>query len=514
MHTKRRATTASLALIALAATGAALGSGPAVAARPAGMPGLAWTACGQQLQCSDVTVPLDWDEPHGRSLTLPVIRHLASSPANRIGSLFVQPGGPGDSAVETVQTRGAALDAMTHGRFDIVGWDIRGAGGSARISCFVSQEDRAAFWTGTSLPTTAAERRDYLTTTAELSRRCGARNGDLLRHIATADTARDLDHLRKLVGDARLTYLGESYGTFIGQTYANLFPGRVRAMALDGLTDPVASAAGTAATLTSGLDGTDEVLRQFAATCDAAGPEACALAGHGPVLSRIKGVFERLRQGPLPAPNASTPGELTYGEAMGALKYAILSHPVLWPLGAAAMEAAAQGDGSYVEEEALFDEGELHRLVEPGQAILCADSPARQLPSEWAGAVRGMERVSVVGAIPMGWGMGAACTTWPAHAQDRYTGPWNATTRTPILLVNNRYDPNSPLTAARHVERLLGNAVLLVHDGYGHLTISDPSTCVTQVMGAYLVELTTPPRGTHCASDRVPFDPAFGTPVG
>ncbi len=191
----------------------------------------------------------------------------------------------------------------------------------------------------------------------------------------------------------------------------------------------------------------------------------------------------------------------------------ILGHPVLWPLGAAAMEAAAQGDGSYVEEEALFDEGELHRLVEPGQAILCADSPARQLPSQWAGAVRGMERVSVVGAIPMGWGMGAACTTWPAHAQDRYTGPWNVTTRTPILLVNNRYDPNSPLTAARHVERLLGNAVLLVHDGYGHLTISDPSTCVTQVMGAYLVKLTTPPRGTHCASDRVPFDPAFGTSV-
>ena len=175
MHTKRRVTTASLALIALAATGASLGSGPAVAARPAGMPGLAWTACGPQLQCSDVTVPLDWGEPHGRSLTLPVIRHLAGSPATRIGSLFVQPGGPGDSAVETVQTRGAALDAMTGGRFDIVGWDIRGAGGSARVSCFESQEDRAAFWTGTVLPTTAAERRAYLTTTAEFSRRCGAR---------------------------------------------------------------------------------------------------------------------------------------------------------------------------------------------------------------------------------------------------------------------------------------------------------------------------------------------------
>ena len=370
-----------------------------------------------------------------------------SSPIAR--SLFVQPGGPGDSAVETVQTRGAALDAMTGGRFDIVGWDIRGAGGTARVDCFGSETARGAFWTGVALPTTAAERRAYLATTTDLGRRCAARNGELLQHIATADTARDMDHLRRLVGDARLTYLGESYGTFIGQTYANLFPGRVRAMALDGLTDPVASARGTATTLSSGLDGTDEVLRQFAATCAAAGPERCALAGHGPVLPRILGLFDRLRRGPLPAPNASTPGELTYGEAMGALKYAILGHPALWPLGAAALEVAAQGDGSYVEEEALFDESELfHRFVEPGQAIICADSPARQRPSQWAGEVRSMERISVVGAIPLGWGMGAACTTWPAHAQDRYTGPWTARTRTPILLVNSRFDPNSPLSAA------------------------------------------------------------------
>jgi hypothetical protein len=289
----------------------------------------------------------------------------------------------------------------------------------------------------------------------------------------------------------------------------------VRAMTLDGLTDPVASAAGIAATLSSGLIGTDETLRQFAAVCETAGPDRCALAGHGPVLARIEGVFDRLRQGPLPAPDASTPGELTFGEAMGALKYAILGHPELWPIGAAALEAAAEGDGSHIEEEALFDQSELfHRLVEPGQAILCADSPARQRPQQWPAVVRRMTRISDVGAIPLGWGMGAACTTWPERAQDRYTGPWTATTRTPVLLVNNRYDPNSPLAAARHVERLLGNAVLLVHDGYGHLTLSDPSTCVTRAMGRYLTDLTVPARGTRCPSDRVPFDPAFGTPAG
>jgi pimeloyl-ACP methyl ester carboxylesterase len=466
MKTLRHVGTTGLAILSLATTG--LGSAAASATPSVSAPSmsassvsssLSWAACGPRLQCADVTVPLDWDEPRGPTITLPVMRHLASSTAHRIGSLFVQPGGPGDSAVETVKTRGDALDAMTGGRFDVVGWDIRGAGGTARVDCFGDQTARAAFWVGKALPTTAAQERAYLATTADFADRCGARNRELLRHISTADTARDLDHLRRLVGDRKLSYFGESYGTFIGQTYLNMFPDRVRAMALDGLTDPVASAAGT--------------------------------------------------------PNASTPGEVTFGEAMGTLKYAILPHPSLWPIGAAALEEAAKGDGSYIEEEALFDQSELfHRLIEPGQAILCADSPARQSPQQWPAVVRGLARISDVGAIPMGWGMGAACTTWPERAEDRYTGPWSATTRTPVLLVNNRYDPNSPLDGARRVERLLGNAVLLVHDGYGHLSASDPSTCVTRAMGRYLTDLAVPSRGTRCPSDRVPFDPAFGTPVG
>ena len=216
----------------------------------------------------------------------------------------------------------------------------------------------------------------------------------------------------------------------------------------------------------------------------------------------------------MPAPNATPPGTLSYAEAMAPLKYAILGHPVLWPQAAAALEAAAQGDGSYIKDAATFDTSELfHRLTEPGQAILCADSPARQSPSRWPAVVRGLERISQVGGAPMGWGMGAACTTWPAHAEDRYTGPWTARTRTPILLLNNRYDPSSPLVGARRVERLLGNATLLVNDGYGHLAPSDPSACVTAAVGRYLVGLVTPPRGTVCRPDRMPFDPAFGQPT-
>jgi pimeloyl-ACP methyl ester carboxylesterase len=485
---------------------AALTGLPATAAAADPARGLAWAACGPRLECAEMTVPLDWSRPHGQTITLPVVRHLASHPERRIGSLFVNPGGPGDSGVEMAMTRGDALDAATGGRFDIVGWDIRGAGGTGRVTCFADQAQREAFWAGKPIPTTAAEQRAYLATTAEFARRCGKANGKLLAHVSTADTARDLDHLRRLVGDDQLSYLGESYGTFIGQVYANMYPRRVRAMALDGVADPVAATGGTETALGAALVSTDEAYEQFLAACEAAGPDRCALAGHGPVAPRVNALLERLRHTPLPAPNATPPGTLSYNEALAPLKFAVLGHPILWPLVAGALELAIAGDGSAVKDAAYFHTSEqFHRMVEPGQAITCADSPARVDAAHWPLVVTGFTHISRIGGAAMGWGMGAACASWPTRDTHRYTGPWNARTRNPILLVNTRYDPNSPLAGARRVEKLLGNAVLLVHEGYGHLNGSDPSTCVTEVMGRYLVDLVTPPRGSTCASDRPPF---------
>ncbi|MGH9249284.1 MAG: alpha/beta fold hydrolase [Acidimicrobiales bacterium] len=266
-------------------------------------------------------VPLDWHHPNGPKIELAVIRHLASGPEPRIGSLFFNPGGPGDSGVAAMFERGDALDTLTEGRFDIVSWDIRGTGGSAPVRCFDDPAERASFWQGLPVPTTRPEQRRYFAKTITLAQLCGVQNGDLLAHISTADTARDLDHLRRLVGDQRLTYLGESYGTHIGQTYANMFPNRVRAMALDGLVDSVAAAAGLEPVLASSLVDTDRVFRQFLKLCEAAGPEQCALAGHGPVAERVEQLLERVREAPIPAPDASPPGVLTYGEMLTALKF-------------------------------------------------------------------------------------------------------------------------------------------------------------------------------------------------
>jgi pimeloyl-ACP methyl ester carboxylesterase len=481
----------------------------------AGQPQVSWAACGPRLECADVPVPLDWRRPNGPRISLSVIRHLASRPERRIGSLFVNPGGPGDSGVGYVAERGEALDAMTGGRFDVVGWDLRGgAGASAPVSCFANASERASFWEGLPVPTTRAEERRYLAKTVELAQRCGALNGELLAHISTADTARDLDHLRRLVGDRKLTYLGESFGTLIGQTYANLFPRRVRAMALDGLIDPVASAAGTEAVLASGVAGTDRVFNQFLRLCQAAGPDRCALAGHGPVAPRVNRLLNRLRQAPIPAPSADPPGELTYGEALTALKLAALPDPSLWPVAAAALEAAIQGDASVVETIARGATSDQVRMLvqEQGTALVCADSPARHPARAWPRVVDRLEAVSRIGGPVVGW-LNASCASWPTPSANRYTGPWTATTRNPILVIGTRFDPHTPLANARRAARRLGNAVLLIHDGYGHLSRRDPSSCVIQATGRYLVDLTTRPRGTVCPSDHLPFDPDFGQPV-
>jgi pimeloyl-ACP methyl ester carboxylesterase len=166
------------------------------------------------------------------------------------------------------------LDALGQGRFDIVGWDLRGTGTNTAVRCFDDETARARFWGRTSIPTTRRESRRYLPETIAFARRCGERSGRLLRHISTADTARDLDYLRRLVGDARLTYLGISAGTFLGQTYVNMFPRRVRAMVLDGVLDPVAWTKGSATALSSQLTDTDLAFANFQSLCQTAGRAA------------------------------------------------------------------------------------------------------------------------------------------------------------------------------------------------------------------------------------------------
>ena len=475
------------------------------AAAPA--PGIDWTACGDRLECATVPVPLDWSRPHGPVISLAVMRHLATDPSHRIGSLLINPGGPGDSGVDEVVKSAAHLDALTGGRFDVVGWDPRGSHRSTPVSCFATAAERAAFWGDVLVPTTRADERRYLAKTVALAQRCGQRNGALLEHISMADQVRDLDHLRRLVGDRKLTFFGESNGTLMGQTYANMFPGRVRAMALDGIVDPAVFRHGLAAALADGLKDTDLVWSKFLSLCQAAGPDRCALAGHGPVAPRVDAFLARLRR----APMQTAAGPLTYGELLAAAKFNVPASPADWPLAAAGLELALEGDGTVLKLLTADLSSDAVRLgFEQNTALTCADAPSRQTAAQWPAVVHQLMRISRIGGTALGWVIGAPCASWPARSAARYDGPFDRHTGTPILLINMRYEPNTPLSAARAVERRLGNAVLLVQDGYGHLIANDPSACVDAALSAYLVHLRTPARGSRCGSDHEPFDPAFG----
>lgn len=507
--------TAASAVVALCLIAGSVGTSSAIAAgQPAPeAPGMAWTSCdppdsqGHHFECAKVAVPLDWNRPNGTKIELAVIRYLASRPNQRIGSMFVNPGGPGDSGVQLVETSGADFDAWGGGRFDIVGWDPRGTNGSSPVDCFTSTEARDRFWAGVTLPNTPAESRAFTRKTAELARRCGEVNGDLLDHISTGDTARDLDALRKAVGDRLLTYVGLSYGSMIGQTYANLFPGRVRAMMLDGIVDAVNYTTSAETRTASDVASTDEVFDQFMALCQRAGPAGCALAGHGePVARRVAKLFAQASRSPIPAPNADPPGELTSRD-LQVSTFLPLRLPLTWPQFATDLEAAINGDATNLKIAAQAQQTpEGFAEFTTSAAITCADGPARQPVSAWPEVIDHFTDVSMLWGPRNGWGFWAPCASgWPAHDPQRYAGPWNATTKTPILLVNARYDPATGYGNAQVAEKRLGNAVLLTMDGWGHPSYQVPSACIDEWRVHYLVDLVTPPRGTVCQPDETPF---------
>lgn len=494
------------ALLVTGCSGKTTPAGPSSSVSPSGID---WHPCdpNPELDCADVPVPVDWSDPGGERLTLSVIRHRASKPDQRIGTILINPGGPGDTGVGLVRGGADDIDQWGGGRFNVVSWDPRGTHGSSPVHCFTGDADQDAFWSGAAIPTTPEESAAYAQRTTDLARRCGQVMGDLLNHISTVDTVRDLDHLRELVGDDRITYVGLSYGSMIGQLYANMFPDRVRAMLLDGIVDPVAFTTGAEAMTTVNASSTDAVFAQFLELCDRAGPEKCALAGHGETAAqRVAGLFEKARQGPIPAPN-SPAGVMVFSD-LQVSSFSPLRDPHLWAGYAEQLEAAVEGDGSALATTAYqWRQPSAWAESTKSAAISCLDGPAAHPVSDWPTVIGDLTAGSAMSGAIQGWWLWAPCASnWPGRSDDRYTGPWNLETETPILLIGTRYDPNTGYANAQRSEKLLGNAVLLTLDGYGHVSFTDPSACIDQWRPRYLVDLETPPPGTVCEPDGRPFN--------
>jgi pimeloyl-ACP methyl ester carboxylesterase len=335
----RRSTFVVLASIAIAVAG--LLAPPAGAARPSLDPGpaLTWHDCGGPFECTRIDVPLDHDGPGGEQISVAMIRLPATDPAHRVGSLFVNPGGPGSSGVDFV--RGDARDvlpAQVQSRFDIVGFDPRGVGRSTPIRCFPSVAEQQEFFADVpAFPVGSAQRAAYADQMARLASSCAALNPALLDHLSTANVARDLDVMRAAVGDARLSYAGYSYGTLLGQTYAGLFPDRVRVLALDGVLDPVAWTTGRGqqgdsvpfSLRVGGPAATTGAMDHFLDACQDAGPRGCAFASHD-THGQFDRLMKRLRHHPVVLDEGDGPETFTYADVVDGLRGG-LTFPPIWP---------------------------------------------------------------------------------------------------------------------------------------------------------------------------------------
>ncbi len=306
----RRGLTAAAALalaVPLAAASPAQAA-PAATAATAAAPAVAWAPCAgfAGFDCATYDVPLDYDQPGLGTVRLALNRRPADDQANKIGSLFLNPGGPGGAGLGFARAASQVLfNDEIRAKFDIVGFDPRGVGQSTPVQCFATDEEfLAVLGPVPSVPLGAAEVSATLRAYKTYTTACGANGGPLLAHMSTLNVVKDLDRLRQAVGDSKLTYAGYSYGTLIGATYANLFPGKVRALLLDGMVDPAERTQRSLLNELNRAGGFETALRGFLELCAASGPD-CAFS-EGDEKAKFAALRERLRRGPLTLSDGST----------------------------------------------------------------------------------------------------------------------------------------------------------------------------------------------------------------
>ncbi|WP_448610740.1 alpha/beta hydrolase [Geodermatophilus sp. URMC 60] len=511
---------AAAAPAATAATGAqgnAHGEPP-----PGGVPGvpvpsITWADAGDGYQQSDVDVPYDYADPQGRTFSLHVVRLPAADPANRIGALFVNFGGPGGPAAATVREIGRLLfPPEVLARYDLVGVDPRGTGESQPVQCTGSTAEQAAlpYATLADFPTDRVQEEQAIAQVRAFAEECRARNGDLLDHVGTLHFARDLDVLRAAMGDQRINLYGLSYGTFLAQVVANTFPTRTGALILDSVVDP-AWASGPPDTISWIREraevGSTETLDRFLELCGEAGPPRCAFAADGSPEQKYAELAARLRAAPMPIPVPGQPAQpLTYSMLVSGT-VSLLYDAGSWPLLGQLLQAVYSDDGAAVATllESLpqppTPEGYLN-YPDARAAITCGDTDNPDDPYRYGEVARALDATTApyVGS-PWAY-LGLVCAPWNGRSTERHTGPWDSWTRNPVLVIGNLYDPATPYRNAVVVDDLLPNSTLLTVDGVGHGSLGT-SSCADSATTQYLLTGATPPAGTVCTQDREAFDP-------
>ena len=466
--------------------------GPLVSAGPSTappIPPLDWQPCGP-FECATLQVPLDAADLGGRQIGIALNRRRATEPDRRIGSLLVNPGGPGASGVDGLPGLLARLSEKVKARFDVIGFDPRGVGRSAPVRCLPSAELDAYFAIDPT-PDDPAEKAALLRSTEHLVAGCQQRSGDLLAHVGTVDAARDLDRIRIAVGDEKLTYVGFSYGTALGTTYAEQFPDRVRALVLDGAIDP--SLDGPSLNRVQG-EGFDRAFDAFVADCRRR-PTCAWRPKGGATKAAFLALTAQLDARPIAAGSRRVgSSELQLGAA------AFLYSRDTWTPLARGLAQLEAGSGTIVLGgfDALTGrkpDGSFSNDQEANAAINCLDRPAPRDPATYERAAADAVRTAPAFGPALAWS-GLVCGLWPVPSTGT-AAPANAPGTPPILVVGTTNDPATPFVWSEALARQLPQGRLLRHEGEGHTAYGlDP--CTSTIGDAYLLTLELPPGELTC----------------
>jgi pimeloyl-ACP methyl ester carboxylesterase len=452
------------------------------------------TPANLSFDCATVAVPQDWNTAtdgkasNGKTFDIALLRARATDQRNRIGSLLVDPGGPGGSGVDIAVYLSSQLPAEVMRRFDLVGFDPRGVGRSNAVKCF-SDTELDDFFGADPDPVSDADFQAIAAAQGKMAGACASKYGDSLRLFSTEQAARDMDLIRGAVGDDKLNYLGYSYGTLLGAVYAELFPTHIRAMVLDGAIDPVKNSVDLTSDQTKGFE---RAFDNFATWCRT-NASKCPI---GPdARATVVSTLAAARQSPATGAGGR---KATAGWVMTAVAASLYSQET-WAEMAKAIDEVRRGDArrlftladSYADRNA---QGHYSNLFDAFLTITCTDDPTtistdkvRQLQGAWRTQYPLFGASSAMTML--------VCSQWQGGRDPFPTG--KAVGAPPIVVVGTTGDPATPYEQTAKLAEMLGVGVVLTWQGEGH-TAFPQTRCINDAVTRYLVDLKVPAASTTC----------------
>jgi pimeloyl-ACP methyl ester carboxylesterase len=456
---------------------------------------LTWSACEGNFQCATATAPLDWSDPSRDSIHLALIR--ATATGNRLGSLLVNPGGPGGSGYDFIRdSLTYAVDAKLAEHYDIVGFDPRGVNKSSAVSCYDDPAQMDAFLYDLSPNPVGSDAwiDDLERSNADFGKACLKYTGELLGYVDTVSAARDLDLLRAILGDEKLNYLGYSYGTFLGATYAELFPGKTGRLVLDGAVDPATTDFEVTETQAVGFE---DAARAYIADCQTG--KKCPFTGTvDEGMALIRRILDRLDASPLRASDGRMLGS---GAMFNAIILPLYSESN-WPYLTDLFNEVLQGNADYAFQlaDAYYgrnpDGTYQDNSTEAFIAINCLDYISTSTRDTLRQEAAELAKAAPTFGPQMSYG-GTSCDDWPFKAT-RVRGPIAAAGSAPILVVGTTNDPATPYQWAKNLASELDNGHLVTYHGEGHTAYNKSNSCVNDAVDDFFVDGTVPSSDPDC----------------